>query len=259
MAEDGGDARQVLVSLLLRSETKGAIHEAGDEVMDGAGRGRPWVAGHGAGLSAGERMKLYPNRDSEDRPLSPACSIDTSRYNRSVDRLSRTDILRALAALADEIQAVSGANELVVVGGAAMVLLYGARESTKDVDALIISPGGAEEVRAGARRVGESLGLPDDWLNDAAKGYVHGLALGEVILETPALRVRTLAPHQLLAMKLSAWRDDVDIDDARLLLSKLSGDRDAIWHLIEPHLVPGRELKASYAFADLWEVVHGAT
>lgn len=51
----------------------------------------------------------------------------------------------------------------------------------------------------------------DDWFNDAAKGYVHGLALGERLLVTPSLVVHTLAPEQLLAMKLSAWRDDVDI------------------------------------------------
>ena len=27
--------------------------------------------------------------------------------------------------------------------------------------------------------------------------------------------------------------------------------------LVEPHLVPGRELKAHYAFDDLWEVLYG--
>jgi hypothetical protein len=30
-----------------------------------------------------------------------------------------------------------------------------------------------------------------------------------------------------------------------------------VWRHIAPHLVPGRELKAQYAFADLWEVLHG--
>ena len=58
-------------------------------------------------------------------------------------------------------------------------------------------------------------------------------------------------------MKLSAWRDDVDIDDARLLLGKLAGDKAAVWRQVEPHLVPGRELKAQYAFEDLWEATRG--
>lgn len=66
-------------------------------------------------------------------------------------------------------------------------------------------------------------------------------------------------PHQLLAMKLSAWRDDVDVEDARLLLSKLPPDREEVWRLVESHLVPGRETKAYYAFCDLWEAEHGSS
>lgn len=58
-------------------------------------------------------------------------------------------------------------------------------------------------------------------------------------------------------MKLSAWRDDLDIEDARLLLARLPGEKDAVWSSIEPHVVPGRELKARYAFDDIWELDRG--
>jgi hypothetical protein len=143
------------------------------------------------------------------------------------------------------------------MGGAALVLLYDAREATKDVDALLIEGGSADELRRVSREVAPTLGLPEDWLNDGAKGYVHGLALGERILSVPNLTVHALAPSQLLAMKLSAWRDDVDIEDARLLLSRLPGSRDDVWNGVQPYIVPGRELKAQYAFADLWEAAHG--
>lgn len=57
-------------------------------------------------------------------------------------------------------------------------------------------------------------------------------------------------------MKLSAWRDDLDIEDARLLLSKLTGSKEEIWRQTQPFLVPGRELKSRYAFDDLWESEH---
>lgn len=171
--------------------------------------------------------------------------------------LSRDDIRRALLALAGELGGASVRCEVVVVGGAAVVLLYNAREATKDVDVLILGGDDPALVRRAVQRVAGALGLPDDWMNDAAKGYVHGLALGEVLLDEPALLVRALAPHQLLAMKLSAWRDDVDIEDARLLLGKMPADRDEVWRLVEPHLVPGRETKAYYAFCDLWEAEHG--
>ena len=144
------------------------------------------------------------------------------------------------------------------MGGAAVVLLYGAREATKDVDVLFLSRADPVLVRGAVQRVAGTLGLPEDWLNDAAKGFVHGLSLGDILMEEPALLVRALAPHQLLAMKLSAWRDDVDVEDARLLLSKLSEDRDMVWRLIEPYIVPGREMKAYYAFCDLWDVEYGS-
>jgi len=111
----------------------------------------------------------------------------------------------------------------------------------------------APEIRSAARRVAIKMALPEDWLNDGAKGFVQGLAVGDVILETPRLVVRAMAPNQLLAMKLCAWRDDIDVEDARTLIACLKGAREDVWQQIEAHLVPGRELKARYAFDDLWE------
>lgn len=174
-----------------------------------------------------------------------------------MDRLSKAQILEALAALAQELERRGSSAQLLVVGGAAVVLLYGARDSTKDVDAISLRPSEQALVRSAAEAVAPALGLPEDWLNDGAKGYLHGIAPGEVLFAQPGLVVQAAAPAQLLAMKLTAWRDDLDIDDARLLLSQLQGERDEVWEQIEPFLVPGRELKAQYAFADLWETERG--
>ena len=127
------------------------------------------------------------------------------------------------------------------------------------MDVVPLNASDPKALREAAARVAGDLSLPADWFNDAAKGFVHGLALGEVLIDEPTLLVRTLAPHQLLAMKLSAWRDDVDIEDARLLLRALAADRDEVWRLVEPHLVPGRETKAYFAFSDLWESEHGSS
>jgi hypothetical protein len=174
-----------------------------------------------------------------------------------MERLTETDIRRALEALAATLPITSASREMWMVGGAALVLLYRARDTTKDVDAFALDPAASAELRTAAAAVASQLGLPEDWLNDGAKGYLHGLAPGDVLFEARGLRVRSLAPHQLLAMKLSAWRDDLDVSDARLLLSKLSGDKGSVWNRIEPHLVPGRQLKAQYAFDDLWEADRG--
>jgi Nucleotidyltransferase of unknown function (DUF6036) len=173
--------------------------------------------------------------------------------------LSRETILEAFEALARELESSGASYEVVIAGGAALVLLYNARETTKDVDAIAVDSSDLSALRAAARRVGLSKGLPEDWLNDGAKGYLNGVLPGEVLFKRPSLLVRALAPQQLLAMKLCAWRDDLDIADAQLLLSKLAGEDQEIWSQLEPYLVPGRELKARYAFEDLWESVHGST
>jgi hypothetical protein len=166
------------------------------------------------------------------------------------DYLSKDTIIEALTSLSAELGFSETPYEVLIAGGAALVLLYGARESTKDVDAVITD----RAVLEAARRVAARLALPDDWLNDGAKGFLRGIARGEVVFQTQALTVRALAPPQLLAMKLTAWRDDLDIEDARLLLSKIAGDdKGEIWSQIEPFILPGRELKCHYAFEDLWE------
>ena len=177
---------------------------------------------------------------------------------RRMERLSKDAILQALERLAQLLQPEGSPFELLVFGGAALVLLYDARESTKDVDALAVRPPGTRAVFEAARTVAQEMGLPDDWMNDAAKGYLRGIAPGELILQSKTLVVRAAAPQQLLAMKLSAWRDDVDINDARLLLSKLAGAKKDVWALVAPFLVPDRELKAQYAFSDLWEAERGS-
>ncbi len=177
-----------------------------------------------------------------------------------VKGLSKDEIQRAFEELSAELGRAERAHELVILGGAALIMLYEARESTRDVDAIVAG----RAVMDASKRIATKIGLPPDWLNDGAKGYVHGLAIGDAVFSSPSLVVKTLAPQQLLAMKLSAWRDDVDIDDARLLLSNIldlrgARPKDEVWSSIEGHLVPGRELKARYAFDDLWEEERGAS
>jgi hypothetical protein len=111
-------------------------------------------------------------------------------------------------------------------------------------------------VRELAQIIADERGWPEDWLNDGAKGFLIGLSPGPVVFSAPGIEVRSPATGQLLAMKLSAWRDDVDIADARRLLQEMSGSRAEIWQAVEPYLVPGDELKAQYAFADLWEALY---
>lgn len=170
--------------------------------------------------------------------------------------LSAEDIRRAFVGLSEELERRQRRAEIVVVGGAAIVLLYGARESTKDVDAYFVEPE-ASVIRAAAEAVASRLELPGDWLNDAAKAYMVDVTTGDILFESPSLGIRAASNAQLLAMKLAAWRDAIDRTDARLLLERMTGTREEIWagvkRFVPQHLVD----KASYAFDDLWETCHG--
>ncbi|HEV2721225.1 MAG TPA: DUF6036 family nucleotidyltransferase [Thermoanaerobaculia bacterium] len=170
--------------------------------------------------------------------------------------LSADDIRRAFRALSEELARDSQRAEMVIAGGAALVLLFHARETTKDVDAYFLRPEAAA-VREAAERVANRLNLPEDWLNDGAKGYFVGVTMGETLFESSSLLVCTVSTAQLLAMKLSAWRDAVDRADAKLLLLKMPGSAVEVWRAVKP-FVPVHSLdKASYALDDLWESTHG--
>lgn len=173
--------------------------------------------------------------------------------------LDKSELQSALTELGQLAQAQGLNIELVVVGGAAMVLAYSARLSTRDVDVAILSPKEARLVRELARQIANKRRWPEDWLNDGAKGYLVGISQGQIVFSAPGIEVRIPEVTQLLAMKLCAWRDDVDVADARLLLQQISpsAGRDSVWQKVAPYLVPGRELKAQYAFSDLWESLYG--
>jgi hypothetical protein len=172
--------------------------------------------------------------------------------------LGRTDVIAALTRLGEVAQQTGEPIELLLLGGGLMVLVFQTRQATRDLDVVIVSPADASRVRALAKTVGKECGWPEDWLNDAAKGFMVGISRGPVIFSAPGIVVRRPAIEQLLAMKLSAWRDDVDIADARRLLQELTGAYDHVWCAVAPYVQPGRELKAKFAFDDLWDESHGS-
>lgn len=139
----------------------------------------------------------------------------------SAPLLGREEILAVLHDLAEELDRKGVRAEVFLVGGAAMTLAYDTRRATRDVDA-IFEP--KQTVYEAARRVADNHGLPDDWLNDAVKGFLHGSDPDAVpVLDIPGLRVDVASPRYLLAMKLLAARDE-DVDDI-LFLYRLCGFR----------------------------------
>ena len=82
-------------------------------------------------------------------------------------------------------------GEIALFGGAAMVLAYKARVSTKDVDA-IFEP--KDVVYKAAAEVSRECGAAEGWLNDAVKGFVSEKRSMLPLLELPNLRVTWRLP-----------------------------------------------------------------
>jgi hypothetical protein len=129
--------------------------------------------------------------------------------------LSRQDILDALGDLADRLAAQGIDGRIYVVGGAAMALAYQRDRVTRDVDA-VFAPSGA--VRAAATEVAIARRLPDDWLNDAVKGFVPGTDPERVpVFSRPGLEVGAASARVMLGMKVLAARPELDAEDIETL------------------------------------------
>lgn len=156
---------------------------------------------------------------------------------------TRTDILRLLKALNGELRKSGVIGEIGLCGGAVMCLVFQARKATRDIDA-IFEP--TRELREAAKRVAARLGLPLDWLNDAAKGFFHAEPPREEVLNLSNLRVWAPGAEYMLAMKcVSARFDSHDRDDVAFLIGHLGLKRpEAVFRVIERYypqrLIPPR-------------------
>ena len=118
-----------------------------------------------------------------------------------------------------ELRATGVRGEIGICGGAVMCLVFNARESTKDVDA-VFRP--TQEIRDASKSVAGKLGVAEDWLNDAAKGYFLSQPPVRDVVELSNLRVWAPQADYMLAMKcVSARFDSHDLDDAKFLLKHL--------------------------------------
>ncbi len=142
------------------------------------------------------------------------------------EALSKPRITNALRRLGELAQAEGSILELSLYGGAVFTLVYGSRDSTKDVDA-IVRP--SELARKLAARVAGEQDLPEDWINDdvrffladnEAKRRLKGDEFGA------GLQVSVPTAAYLLAMKLRACRAPRpgfagDQEDIQFLLRKM--------------------------------------
>lgn len=142
------------------------------------------------------------------------------------NRARITQALRRLGELARE-QKVT--LELSLYGGAVFTLVYGSRDATKDVDAVVRQN---EVGKTLAVRVARELDLPEDWLNEDVKQFLAEKEAKRRLVEIDfgeGLRVSVPTAAYLLAMKLRACRPPLpgyagDYGDIRFLVEKMGID-----------------------------------
>lgn len=98
--------------------------------------------------------------------------------------------------------------EIILVGGASILINYGFREMTYDMDAIIHS---SYEMKDTINTVGDKLGLPTGWLNtDFTKtsSYTPRLVQYSKYYKTFSdfMQIRTVTSEYLVAVKLMAGR-----------------------------------------------------
>ncbi len=116
-----------------------------------------------------------------------------------------------LKELAKEFRKKNGTRmgaEIILVGGASILINYGFRTMTYDMDAIIKSSGTMKEA---INTVGDRLGLPVGWLNTDfvnTSSYTPRLAEHSKYYKTFSniLQIRTVSAEYLVAMKLMAGR-----------------------------------------------------
>jgi len=133
--------------------------------------------------------------------------------------MTNNEMIEYLRILGDKLAKNGMSGEIILTGGAAMCLVHSARTATQDIDALYEPK---SEINRLAFEIAAENGLPTDWLNDSVKGFVGANAETEDFLCFGNLKISTVTPEYLLAMKLRSSRTEGhDIEDICFLFRKL--------------------------------------
>lgn len=124
---------------------------------------------------------------------------------------TKENLERCLKELAKEFRKKNGAKipaEITIIGGASILLNYGFREMTYDIDAIIKS---SSVMKEAINTVGDRLNLPIGWINT---DFINTSSYTPKLIEfskyyktfSNILHIRTIASEYLVAMKLRAGR-----------------------------------------------------
>lgn len=129
--------------------------------------------------------------------------------NKAFNRDNLDSYLRELAKEFRKINGKKMPAEIILVGGASVLINYGFRDMTNDMDAIIQASSSMKEA---INRVADRMNLPNGWINDdfvKTKSYSHNLILHSKYYRTFSniVSIRTVTSEYLIAMKLMSLRN----------------------------------------------------
>jgi len=145
------------------------------------------------------------------------------------EKLTRSQISEAFLELNSHLEAAGAMGEINLFGGTAMMLVFDARDSTRDVDAVFVPK---KVIQEAIIKTALKLNLPANWINDGVKVFLSESAIMGLLPfpEFSHLRLLAPSPEYLLAMKCMAARvSDYETGGDRhdvLFLLKHLGIRD---------------------------------
>jgi len=160
--------------------------------------------------------------------------------------LTKKEIEKYLLELNTSLKEEEEVGEIGLIGGAVMCLVYNARLSTKDVDA-VFQP--SLVLRKHIQKIALKYDLKDDWLNDAAKGFLVENFSREVLYNYSNLKVWVPETAYMLAMKcISARWDTHDQSDVKVLIRELQLQKAKdVFQIIENYY-PKKQIPAKTQF-----------
>lgn len=130
--------------------------------------------------------------------------------------LSKNDVEKYLSCVNEKLSQRQKHGEIVIAGGASLMMVYNARNSTHDIDALF-KP--SKEFREIISEIAYENNLNEDWLNDGVKGFFTDKLGIDLYKEYSNLSVYSINAEGLLALKLTSARVDTkDMQDSITLM-----------------------------------------
>ncbi|MCK5716846.1 MAG: hypothetical protein KAH77_05095 [Thiomargarita sp.] len=159
--------------------------------------------------------------------------------------MTKQEITHYLEQVNETLKSIDIKGEICLYGGAVMCLVYNARPTTKDVDA-IFEP--TQKFREVIKKVAQANNLNDDWLNDSVKGFVVNHKQ-QIFFNWSHLKIYIPEPDYLLAMKTLAARvDTLDNHDIQFLIHKMNiKNAESVFNILEKYY-PKQQIKPATQF-----------